>query len=106
MLLEDYRNERLRKLNEIKELGINPYPADSHRDTKISDILDNFDDFAKKPVVVAGRITAIRKFGKIAFVKIRDYSGEIQIFMQQEDAKDGLFNTKKLNLIGIFFFRK
>ena len=81
--LNDYRNERLRKLSELKSLGINPYPAKSHRDTKISDILDNFDDKQGTTATIAGRITAIRSFGKIAFIKLRDLSGEIQIFMQK-----------------------
>ena len=82
--LADYRDERLRKLGEIKDAGINPYPSKSSRDTIIFSITDNFDKMKGKEVTIAGRITAIRKFGKIAFVKIRDYSGEIQIFMQKQ----------------------
>ena len=73
MTLDDYRDERLRKLAEIRALGIDPYPAKSHRNTKISTILDHFDEKQGQEVCVAGRITAIRSFGKIAFVKIRDY---------------------------------
>ena len=40
MLLEDYRNERLRKLEEIRARGIDPYPAKSLRNTK-SQLCDN-----------------------------------------------------------------
>ena len=40
--LNDYRDERLRKLRQIRELGINPYPAKSHRNTKIATILNHF----------------------------------------------------------------
>lgn len=97
--LNDYRDERLRKLSEIRELGINPYPAKSHRNIKISEILEDFDTKQGQEVTVAGRITAIRSFGKIAFVKIRDFFGEIQIFMQKEDEQDGLFNVKRLKLL-------
>ena len=97
--LADYRDERLRKLNEIKEKGIDPYPSKSNRNTTISKVLDNFDEMDGKSVTIAGRITAIRSFGKLAFVKIRDYTGEVQIFMQQEEEQDGLFNTKKLKLL-------
>ncbi len=97
--LADYRDERLRKLQEIKDQGINPYPSKSNRNTKISNILDDFDGYDGKEVTIAGRITAIRSFGKLAFVKVRDYLGEIQIFMQQEDEQNGLFNTKKLKLL-------
>lgn len=97
--LADYRDERLRKLETIKEKGIDPFPSKSHRNTKIVDIISNFEKMEGKSVVIAGRITTIRSFGKLAFVKVRDYSGEVQIFMQQEDEQPGLFNTKNLKLL-------
>ena len=46
--LEDYRSERLRKLQEIKDLGIDPYPAKSYRSEKISNIINHFEDFEGK----------------------------------------------------------
>ncbi|MBQ3325959.1 lysine--tRNA ligase [Candidatus Saccharibacteria bacterium] len=97
--LADYRDERLRKLEEIKQLGINPYPAKSHRDTHIDKIITDFDALDGQVVTIAGRITTIRSFGKLAFVKLRDYFGEVQIFMQQEEPQDGMFNTKRLKLL-------
>lgn len=98
--LNDYRDERLRKLEEIRSLGVDPYPAKSHRNTKISTILNHFDEKDGQEVCIAGRIVAIRSFGKIAFVKIRDYFGEIQIFMQKVDEVDeGNFGVKQLKLL-------
>lgn len=98
--LNDYRDERLRKLEEIRSLGVDPYPAKSHRNTKISMILNHFDEKDGQEVCIAGRIVAIRSFGKIAFVKIRDYFGEIQIFMQKVDEVDeGNFGVKQLKLL-------
>ncbi len=98
--LNDYREERLRKLAEIKRLGIDPYPAKSHRNTKIATILNHFDEKNGQTVCVAGRIVTIRSFGKIAFVKIRDYTGEIQIFMQKsDDIAEGYFDIKGLKLL-------
>ena len=44
MLLEDYRNERLKKLEEIRERGIDPYPAKTRRTAKISDVVDHFEE--------------------------------------------------------------
>ena len=82
MTIDDYRNERLRKLAEIKNLGIDPYPAKSFRTHKIGDIIANFGKLENQTVTLAGRISAIRSFGKLAFVKIKDMSGEIQIFMK------------------------
>lgn len=98
--LEDYRNERLRKLAEIKELGIDPYPAKSYRSNQISQVLEQFVDFEGKTVTLAGRIVAIRSFGKLAFIKIHDYSGEIQIFMTTTDEEfNGLLSTKQIKLL-------
>ena len=100
MTLDDYRDERLRKLETIKAMGINPYPAKSHRNTKISAILDHFSEKDGQEVCIAGRIIAIRSFGKLAFVKIRDYTGEVQIFMQKTDeVQPGYFGVKELKLL-------
>lgn len=98
--LSDYRDERLRKLKEIRERGIDPYPAKSRRNTKISTVLNHFEERDGQEVCVAGRIVAIRSFGKIAFVKIRDYFGEIQIFMQRtETVPEGEFGIRDLKLL-------
>ena len=100
--LADYRDERLRKLAELREMGIDPYPAKTHRDTKISEILDNFDALSGKTVTIAGRITAIRSFGKIAFIKVKDYFGEIQIFMRRNDEGEegaGMLDIRHIKLL-------
>ena len=100
--ISDYRDERLRKLAELKELGINPYPAHSNRNTKISDILEHFDQYDQKNVIIAGRIVAIRSFGKLAFVKLRDYFGEVQLFMKQEgEVAEVLIFVKNLKLLDL-----
>ena len=82
MLLEDYRNERLKKLAEIRDRGIDPYPAKAHRNTKILDVVNHFDEKQGQEVCIAGRVTAIRSFGKLVFLKLSDYTGEVQIFMK------------------------
>lgn len=97
--LADYRNERLRKLAEIKELGIDPYPSKTYRDTKIGEILANFAEKEGAQVVIAGRITAIRSFGKLVFIKVRDDSGEVQIFMKAAEEKAGLIGAKRVKLL-------
>ncbi|MDR1969922.1 MAG: lysine--tRNA ligase [Candidatus Nomurabacteria bacterium] len=104
--LQDFRDERLRKLEEIRAAGANPYPATTKRDTKVGEITADFDKFDNKTVTVAGRIMGIRKFGKIAFIVIRDYSGEIQLFIKFDELDGGdksdkdydLF-TKSLNVL-------
>src|SRR5688572_13444933 len=87
--LKDYRDERLRKLSELKELGVNPYPAKSERTHKTAEVTDKFGELEGKDVSVVGRIVNIRKFGKIAFVVIRDDSGTMQLFFR-EGVTEGL----------------
>lgn len=80
--LKDFRDERIRKLEELRELGINPYPSKSSRTHLANDITSSFDQYNGSDVTVAGRIVGIRKFGKIAFIIIKDFSGQIQLFIQ------------------------
>lgn len=85
--ISELRNERLRKLNEIKKLGIDPYPSKSARTNVLADINQKFDLLNNKTVTVAGRIMNIRKFGKIAFIVLRDYSGEVQLFLNASEVE-------------------
>lgn len=88
--LKELRDERLRKLEELKKLGVNPYPANVSQTTTIKDLIDSFEklEAEKAHATVVGRIKSIRKFGKIAFVVVRDASAEIQLFLQREDFPD------------------
>ncbi|TXG76247.1 lysine--tRNA ligase [Patescibacteria group bacterium] len=84
--LKELRDERLRKLAELKALGINPYPAKATRTHDIQTILTGFVQLEGKQVTTVGRIVSIRKFGKIAFVVIRDDGDEsLQLFIRQAD---------------------
>lgn len=102
--LQDYRNERLRKLDELNKLGVNPYPAKSHRTHNTQDIIERFDDLEGQTATVAGRIMAIRKFGKLAFIVVRDYSGQVQLFLRtgdvdELDAENGVLGINELPLL-------
>lgn len=102
--LQDYRNERLRKLAELKELGFNAYPSDSHRSHMVSDVVNKFDELENQNVVVTGRILGLRKFGKLAFIVLSDQSGQVQLFLHgpdvdETDASHGLVGMKHINLL-------
>jgi lysyl-tRNA synthetase class 2 len=90
--LKELRDERLRKLHELKQLGINPYPAESKRTHTLAQVTAEFNILEGKTVSVVGRIQNIRKFGKIAFVVIKDQSGTVQLFLGEDklDAKSQL----------------
>lgn len=102
--LKDYRDERLRKLDELKRLGINPYPAKAERTHKLAEITSAFDVLEGQAVTVAGRVTGIRKLGKLAFVVIRDDSGSLQLFLHAPDVAEldgarGVLGMKQLSLL-------
>jgi lysyl-tRNA synthetase, class II len=84
--LKDYRDERLRKLSELKELGVVLYPPQTHRTHTAKAFHDDFSKIESQEVTVVGRITSIRKFGKIAFVVIADQSGDVQLIWRRNEA--------------------
>ncbi len=82
--LKELRDERLRKLEDLKALGVNPYPAQANRTHTVSDILANFDELENQTVTVVGRLIATRKFGKLAFLVLRDASAQVQLFLKTD----------------------
>src|SRR3989344_1472384 len=90
MALEEIRKARLKKLENIKKAGIDPYPAESFRSHKISDILDNFDSFSEnleKPTL-AGRLMSLREHGGSTFGDLKDESGKLQLFFKKDAIGD------------------
>ncbi len=102
--LQDYRNERLRKLTALRELGIDPYPAHTERTHDCATVVAQYDELAGQEVAVAGRVLSIRSFGKLAFIKLQDASGEVQLYLQRDtmaelDAPRGILGMKQLKLL-------
>lgn len=102
--LKDYRDERLKKLAELKELGINPYPAKSERTHNVSEITEKFAELEGQHVTVVGRIVALRKFGKLAFIVVKDQSGQVQLFLRsgtvaELDAPSGVLGIDQVGLL-------
>ncbi len=96
--LKDYRDERLRKLQNLKKLGVNPYPANADRTHKLNEITDKFDKLQGQEVSVVGRIINIRSFGKIAFIVLRDMSGTLQLFLHEGTTEGLKANESQLGL--------
>ena len=95
--LRELRDERLQKLRKLEELGVVPYPAKSNRTHNISAILTYFQKLEQSKTTVAGRIISIRKFGKIAFIVIRDNSGEMQLFLKYDNIKTADYSNSEIN---------
>lgn len=102
--LEVIRRESLQKL---RELGINPYPAEAFTTTTtIKEIKSNFKAFEGKEVVLAGRMMSRRIMGKASFAELKDSAGRMQIYINRDELAQGedttMYNTvfKKLLDIG------
>ncbi len=85
---------RREKLNELKKLGIDPYPAALYPVNNYSlQIKSGFQDENKEAwedVCLAGRIMSVRDMGKASFAELQDSQGRIQIYVRKDDlSKDG-----------------
>ena len=93
--------ERRAKLQELREAG-QAYPNDFRKDTISSDLHARFADALAEELeaveerfAVAGRIMAKRVMGKIAFVRLQDRGGSIQLMLQRDNLPEGVFQAFK-----------
>lgn len=94
MALDEIRKARLKKLENIKKADIDPYPAESFRSHKISEVLDNFDVLSEGPEkpTLCGRLMSLREHGNSVFGDLKDgsaslttgESGKIQLFFKRD----------------------
>ena len=111
-ILELSEQEILRRqsLDELRNMGIDPYPAAEYTTNAFStDIISSFSDDAEpREVAIAGRMMSRRVMGKSSFIELQDSKGRIQVYITRDDIcpdenKD-LYNVvfKKLMDIGDF----
>jgi len=107
MQLSEQEVVRREKLTRLRELGINPYPADLFPvDTNSKQIKNNFKE--GKQVTIAGRLMVINIQGKASFGQLQDGEGRIQVYFNRDEICLGedksLYNTvfKKLLDLGDF----
>ena len=110
MELSEQEIVRRNSLNELRALGIEPYPAAEYKVSGHSaEIKANFSDEApRRDVAIAGRIMSRRIMGKASFMELQDAEGRIQVYISRDDLcpdenKD-MYNVvfKKLLDIGDF----
>jgi lysyl-tRNA synthetase class 2 len=109
MALSEQEILRREALTELRNLGIEPYPAAEFVTTAYSsEILNDFEKFEGKEVVLAGRLMGKRIMGKASFAELKDAEGRIQIYVSRDDISNDeektMYNVvfKKLLDIGDF----
>lgn len=107
--MSDQEIGRRQSLQQLREMGIDPYPAAEYPTNAFStEIRDEFKEDEKREVVIAGRMMSRRIMGKASFVELQDSKGRIQVYITRDDICPGedknLYNVvfKKLLDIGDF----
>ena len=106
--LSEQEQIRRNSLQQLKELGINPYPAALYEvNAKSSEILKEFpaDNTKFQQVSIAGRIMSRRIMGAASFVELQDSYGRIQLYIKRDEICPGedktLYNTVFKRLLDI-----
>lgn len=98
------RNVRLGKIAKMRELGIDPFPSKSFRNTPNNEIINNFTKLEGKEVIVAGRLMSFRHHGKIVFGHIQDPTDRIQLYIRQEDLEPTNVRSQTVGFEDLEFF--
>ena len=84
-MLEDIRQDKIKKLNNFREKGINPYPSGPFEKEDITEVI------AKElgqPAMIAGRVMLLRDMGNIAFLDIQDETAKMQVVVNKQELDD------------------
>ncbi|WP_178989950.1 lysine--tRNA ligase [Winogradskyella schleiferi] len=93
MQLSEQELVRRQKLEKLRALGINPYPADLYPVNHTSkQIKSNYEE--GKQVVIAGRLMAINIQGKASFAQLQDSEGRIQVYFNRDEICEGEDKSK------------
>ena len=106
MALSEQEILRRESLQKLRNLGIEPYPAQEFVTTNYSkEILADFEKFEGKEVVLAGRLMGKRIMGKASFAELKDAEGRIQIYVSRDDISTDeektMYNVVFKNLLDI-----
>lgn len=99
------KDERIKKLGELKKLQIDPYPNQGNHADEIQNILRDFDDLqaTAKEIHTAGRLRSLRQHGNLTFANLQDGTSQMQIaFSKKEIGADSYKLLEKYIDIGDF----
>lgn len=97
--------QRIRKVEELKEMGIKPYGDPFCAEHHASDLITKYKDATKEELEsapaacsLAGRIVAMRDFGKAAFAHVQDATGKIQVYLKKDLLGESYKLLKKVDI--------
>ncbi|MDD4775876.1 MAG: lysine--tRNA ligase, partial [Syntrophomonas sp.] len=97
--ISELKKVRLDKLQELRDLQIDPFGSRFERDSSAQQIVDNFDTMEGQKVRLAGRIMSKRRHGKAGFANLLDLSGDIQLYFRKDDVGEADYELfKKLDM--------
>ena len=100
-MLEKVQADRMAKLEQIRELGIDPFGRRYDSAQAIGSVLEQYQDEAENPSAdVAGRLILIRDMGKLIFAHLRDESGQMQIALRKNAMDESTWKLVKLLDLG------
>ncbi len=86
MQLSEQEIVRRESLQKLRNLGINPYPAQQFKTTStVNKVVDKFETLEGKEVILAGRMMSRRIMGKASFAELKDATGRIQIYINRDE---------------------
>lgn len=97
---DEVTKERVKKIEELKKQGVNPYPYSFKRTHKAAQLQEKYaslqsEKFLKDSVIVAGRLLNFRDIGRISFGVLQDSTGKIQLVLQEPETKSKVVNFFK-----------
>lgn len=99
------RERRIENAKKLRQLGIDPYPAQAHKELNNQEILDNFAKYKEQNLTLAGRLVSWRDHGKLIFANVSDESGQLQYWFKKDqlaaDLKLGYLGWEHLALLDI-----
>jgi len=82
------RQLRIEKVKKLREMGVNPYPSKSGKQFSNLEIINNYNKYENKEVILAGRLFSWREHGVLIFGHIQDQSAKIQIYIKQDELEE------------------
>ena len=90
-MLDEIKEIKLKKLENLRQAGMEAYPEKTERSMANREALAKFDALQEKEIVLAGRVRSLRPMGGSAFAHIEDESGKIQIFLNEQNLSGGKY---------------